>query len=239
MADEGNILMVLTSQHQMGDSQKLTGFHFEEMSTPYYLFENAGFHVTIASIKGGRPPHDPNSVKEDDSENPESVRRFLADEIAQEKLSNTPPIASLNPADYDAIYLPGGHGTMWDLANEQALVKTIEAFNKDGKPIAAVCHGPAGLLGARAESGEPLVKGKRINCFTDAEEKKVGLDTAMPFLLESELRRLGAKFENADPFEPCLVVDGNLITGQNPPSAKLVADELIRAVQTQRAPEPA
>lgn len=225
------ILFVLTSHSALGESGKQTGFHYEEMTTPYYLFKDAGYEVVLASVAGGEPPHDPSSLKDPLEDNPESVKRFLADNGAMNELRHTRTLNELDSVDDDhfcAIYLPGGHGTMWDLPNYSALAKLVSTFYKMGKPVSSVCHGIAGFVGATDDQGEPLVKGKKINCFTDAEEKEVELHDTVPFLLESKVRELGGNFQCSENFEPHLAVDKNLITGQNPPSAELVAKEVLR-----------
>lgn len=225
------ILFVLTSHTQLGESDKKTGFHFEEMSTPFYVLEDNAIRVEIASVAGGRAVPDPGSVDTDNDENnPETVRRFRGDEAAMRKLENTLPLDTVEPDVYDGIYLPGGHGTMWDFPENQHLARIIEKHYQDGKIIGGICHGPAGFVSARTPDGEPIVKGRHINCFTDAEEKEVGLDDTVPFLLESKLRDLGAIIEKADPFQTKVVRDRLLVTGQNPASADGVGLEMIRAL---------
>lgn len=231
MGNAENILIVATSHEILGSTNRETGFHLEELSTPYYAFQGAGLDVTIASIKGGRPPHDPNSVKDDETERPESVKRFFDDEQALGKLGNTPPLASLNLDEYVGIYLPGGHGTMWDFAIDQFLADAIRQIYESDRIVAAVCHGPAGLVNVKTTDGTPLVKGKTLSCFTNQEEKAVDLADAVPFLLESKLVELGATIQKADKFKPCVTRDGNLITGQNPASVGLLADQVLKLVR--------
>ncbi len=219
-------LFVLTSHDTLGDTEEKTGFHFSEMADPYYILEDHGVEVHLASIRGGEPPADPASLKEPS----ESVKRFQKDDAAMKKLKATQKIADVNVSDYDGIYLPGGHGTMWDFPNSSGLQKAIETIWQQDKIIAAICHGPAGFVSARDEDGNPLVKNHRINCFTDEEERKVKKDQIVPFMLETRLHELGAIFEHADPFQPICVDDGRIITGQNPASAEMVANTMLRAV---------
>lgn len=224
------ILIVLTSHKQMGDSGKPTGFHYEEMTTPYFAFKEAGYEVVLASIAGGEPPHDPNSLKDPLEDNAPSVIRFLQDELATNALKHSRALNELAQIDideFDAIYLPGGHGTMWDFPDNDYLAPVVSALYQRNKPVAAVCHGIAGLIGAQKANGEPLVKGLRVNCFTNAEETAVGLEGTVPFLLETALRDLGAEFECSENFQSHLAVDGNLITGQNPASAEGVAHAVL------------
>lgn len=228
------VLFVLTSHSQLGDSGKHTGFHFEEMTTPYYILKDAGFQVVLASVAGGKAPYDPGSYKEPMVENPESVQRFLKDEAAVNELNHTRSISelsSVSPEHFCAVYFPGGHGTMWDLPNNDLLTPLVGQFFNSGRPVAAVCHGIAGLIGAKNENGEAIVSGKKINCFTNAEEKAVELDKVVPFLLETQVRELGGEFQCSDLFEEHVAVDGNLITGQNPKSAAGVAQEILRQLR--------
>jgi putative intracellular protease/amidase len=235
MAERSNkILFVVTSHDRLGDTGKPTGFHWEEVSTPYYIFEKQGYSVEFASPSGGKPPHDPGSLKEDESERPESVRRFLNDDTAKRKLSESKPLDEVTMDDYAAIYLPGGHGTMWDLPNNQALIRLLRQTDVQAKPIGAVCHGPAGFVGAEGADGEPLIKGREVNCFTDEEEKAVGLDDTVPFLLESKLREIGADFKKSGKFEECVVSDGNLVSGQNPASCRGVAEKMLEELDRRR-----
>jgi putative intracellular protease/amidase len=222
-------LFVLTSHDQLGESGGKTGFHFLEMSDPYYILQDHGLEVELASIKGGNPPADPESLKEAQKKE-ESVKRFLSDKEALRKLKNTLKIDDVNMKAYEGIYLPGGHGTMWDFPSSQGLKRAVEEAWKSGKMVAAVCHGPAGFVEARKENGEPLVKNRRLNCFTDEEERTVGKDDIVPFLLETRLRKLGCLFDNTSPFQAIVVEDSHLITGQNPPSASLVANAILRTL---------
>jgi len=228
MSDPANtILIVVTSNDKLGDTGKPTGFHWEELTTPYYAFREAGYEVEFASPRGGKPPYDPGSLKEDENERPDSVRRFLEDEAAQGNLNTSKRVDDLSMDDYAAVYLPGGHGTMWDMPDNEAVHRLLRQADQQGKPIGSVCHGPAAFVGATGADGKPLVSGREVNAFTDEEEKAVLLDEVVPFLLESRLRELGASFKKADKFQACVVKYGNLVTGQNPASCRGVAEQLL------------
>jgi len=222
------ILMVLTSHNQLGDTGKPTGFWLEEFAAPYYTFIDAGAKVTLASIQGGEPPIDPKS-DEDDAQT-ETTQRFLADTAAKQALANTMAIADADAGDYDAIFLPGGHGTMWDFPTSTTLKHLIEAFDEDEKIIAAVCHAPAALVTVNKATGEPLVKGKVVTAFTDSEERAVALETVVPFMLETRLRELGATFEGGADWAARVRRDGHLITGQNPASSEPAAKAVLEAI---------
>ena len=222
-------LFVITGHTELGDTGKETGFHFEELSTPYYILRDAGHEVIFASPAGGEVTADPGSLKPR-GDNVASVERFLDDEEAMAALKNTQRTNAVKAKDVSGIYLPGGHGTMWDLPEDAALAKLVSALDKAGKPVAAVCHGAAGLVAAKRADGEPLVKGRRVNSFTDAEERKVELKEVVPFLLETRLRELGGQFEHAGLFEAHVTRDGNLITGQNPASAKRLGEAIRGAL---------
>lgn len=217
------VLFVLTSNQKLGDTGRKTGAHAEEIATPYYVLQDAGFEVDLASPQGGETPLD--AVKER-GQNPESVERFLDDQYAMDKVKLTKRLDQVLAEGYLAVYLPGGHGTMWDLPHDVRLGQLLTGMYEAGKPVAAVCHGPAGFVGATRGDGQPLVHGKTVNCFTDEEEKAVELDGVVPFLLESKLRELGATVETADKFTAKVVEDGNLLTGQNPMSAQPLAERL-------------
>lgn len=224
------VLIVLTSHTQLGGTGRATGFYFDEMAAPYYALASAGHTVDIASIKGGPAVHDPNSVKANPAERPAAVQRFLTDPAAMAKLSATPAIAAVDASAYDAVFLPGGHGAMYDFPQSAALAALVSRIYDRGGIVGAVCHGPAGLLNAKRAGGRPLVAGLRVNSFTDAEEEAVGLAGEMPFLLESRLRALGGRFEGAPNFTSKAVRDGRLITGQNPMSAEAVGLHLVEAL---------
>jgi putative intracellular protease/amidase len=224
------VLIVLTSHATLGETGRATGFYFDEMAAPYYALLDAGHRVDIASIKGGAAVHDPGSIKPNPAERPAAVQRFLADPDAMAKLSATPAVDTVDPSRYDAVFLPGGHGTMYDFPTSAELATLVGRVYDRGGVIGAVCHGPAGLVNAKRADGEPLVAGLRVNSFTDAEEAAVGLTNAMPFLLERQLRQLGAKFEGAPNFTAKVVRDGRLVTGQNPMSAEAVGQHLVQAL---------
>jgi putative intracellular protease/amidase len=223
------VLMIATSNTRMGDSGKPTGIWAEEIAVPYYALVDAGIDVQIASPKGGAVTLDPGSIKPAGDNDP-VVERFLADPVAQAKVQSTHVAAAVDATAFDAVFFPGGHGTMWDLPGDAGVTRAVESAYAAGKLIASVCHGAAGLVSALRPDGEPVVKGLRINAFTDAEEAAVGLADVVPFHLESRLRALGARFEGAENWQPFALRDGQFITGQNPQSSKLVADHLLRAL---------
>ena len=226
----GRVLFVLTSHDTLGETGKPTGYHIEELAAPYWRFIDTGHAVDIASIAGGEPPMDPSSLPDDPAERPGSVQRFLDDGDAQAKLRNTLPVEQCDAEAYDAVYLPGGHGTMWDLPESDALGALLQRCEARGGAVGAVCHGPAGLLAARDGDAYPLIANRRLNAFTDAEEERVGLHEVMPFLLESRLKELGARFEKSSPFRACVVSDRGVVTGQNPRSARAVADKMLEVL---------
>lgn len=219
------ILFVLTSHGQLGDTGVETGFWLEELAAPYYIFEDAGAEITLASPKGGLPPLDPKSIEPDSQT--EATIRFEEDDIAQDALANTEVLGSLSVDDFDAVFYPGGHGPLWDLAGDQDSIAFIEETLSAGKPVAAVCHGPAVLLYARERDGSPLVMGRCITGFSNREEEEVGLATVVPFLLEDELLKAGATYSKAENWHSHVVIDGDLITGQNPASSEAVARALV------------
>lgn len=222
-------ILLVTTSHSLMDSGDVTGVWAEELATPYYLFGDAGAKVTVASIKGGPVPFDPRSISGSEPQ-PDSVQRLLADKPVMDALQNTPSIDALDSLLYDAIFLPGGHGTMWDLAQSEALAHRIADLDARGKPIAAVCHGPAGLTHVKRRDGTWLVSGRKVTGFTNAEERKVGLAKSVPFLLQDRLVERGADFVEADVFQPHALRDGNLITGQNPASSEQTAQLMLRAL---------
>ncbi|BDG74417.1 type 1 glutamine amidotransferase domain-containing protein [Roseomonas fluvialis] len=225
------ILIVLTSHRLLGQTGRATGFHFEELATPYWAFRDAGFAVEIASIQGGAAPVDPGSHPGDPSRLPASVARFLGDQGAIDALATTAAIDTVQAEAFDGVFLPGGHGTMWDLPTNAALARLVGAIFDAGGAVGAVCHGPAGLVGARRADGRPIVEGRRVNSFTNAEEAAIGLTEAMPFLLETRLTELGGRFEGGPDFRAFAVRDGNLVTGQNPASAGAVAAHVVDIVR--------
>jgi putative intracellular protease/amidase len=225
------ILIVLTSHTKLGNTGKSTGFYFDEMAAPYWVFKDAGHSVDIASIAGGKPEPDPKSLNQDISKIPSLSQRFLRDLYAQEKLDNTPQISSVDPVMYDAIFLAGGHGAMWDFPDNAALSNVIATIHENGGTVAAVCHGPAGLVNVKTKNGEYLVNGARINAFTNAEEKAVGLESVVPFLTEDVLKSRGATFENGADFTSFALQDGRIITGQNPQSAEQTAALVVSVLK--------
>lgn len=220
------ILIVLTSHAELGDTGKKTGFWLEELAVPYLELSKAGAEVHLASPKGGRPPADPGSEKSDHP----AVKDFLADADATAKLADTKRIDSLTET-YDAVLVAGGHGVMWDLARSDAVAKLLSDTYRAGRVVGAVCHGPAALVGATKENGEPLVAGHRVAGFSNEEEKAAELQDIMPFLLESRLTELGGKYERGPIWEAFAVRDRNLVTGQNPASSQRVARELLAALE--------
>lgn len=230
------ILMILTSHSELGRSGEKTGLWLEEFAAPLYAFSDAGYSPAIATIKGGAPAIDPRSETGDAVT--EAVKRYQEDRNLQDVLAQSPRLSNVATLSYDAVFLPGGHGTMWDFPTSPELTVMLEQFALRNKPIAAVCHAPAAFAPVMDRSGAPLVKGRRVSCFSDEEERAVGLDGAVPFMLESKLRQLGAEIAPAEPFQSQVSVDGNLITGQNPASSKAAADamiELLRAGQSAAA----
>lgn len=222
------ILMVLTSHDQLGNTGKKTGFWLEEFAAPYYTFRDAGVDVTVCSPKGGQPPLDPKSDTPEGKT--ELTERFKSDPAAQKVLANTLKLADMKSDGFDSVFYPGGHGPMWDLAEDKHSIALLESFYNAGKPIALVCHAP-GVLRHVKFKGEPLVKGKRVSGFTNEEEEAVGLTHVVPFLVEDELKKLGARFEKVENWKSFSIIDGQLITGQNPSSSHAVAVNLINVLQ--------
>ena len=219
------ILMVLTSHDQLGGTGRKTGFWLEEFAAPYYVFKDAGADVVLASPRGGQPPLDPKSDAAD-AQTPATVR-FNNDTAAIAALAQTRPLADVLDEDVDAVFYPGGHGPLWDLAEDADSIRLIENHFAAGRPVAAVCHGPAVLRHAQGTLSQPLVKDKRVTGFTNAEEAAVELTDVVPFLLEDELKAKGAKFEAGPLFQPHVVVDGKLVTGQNPASSEAAARAVL------------
>ena len=218
------ILMVLTSHDQLGNTGRKTGFWLEEFAAPYFVFRDAGVDLTLASPKGGQPPIDP---KSDLLENQTpAMARFKRDKTAQNALANTVELADMKEEDFDTVFYSGGHGPMWDLAESAVSIALLESFYNAGKPIALVCHSP-GVLRHVTYNGEAIVKGKRVTGFTNGEEEEVQLTKVVPFLVEDELLRLGAIFEKVRNWQPFFIVDGLLITGQNPASSTSTAQALL------------
>ena len=223
------ILMVLTSHDQLGNTGKKTGFWLEEFAAPYYVFKDAGAEIVLASPKGGQPPLDPKS-DEDDSQT-EATRRFKRDTAAQAALANTARLADVSGQGVDALFFPGGHGPLWDLAEDADSIKLIESMSAAGKPVAAVCHAPGVLRHAKATDGSPLVKGKRVTGFTNTEEAAVQLTKVVPFLVEDMLVEHGGVYSKGADWQSYVVTDGKLITGQNPASSAEAAHAVLAQLQ--------
>lgn len=223
-----NILMVLTSHGALGDTGKKTGFWLEEFAAPYYAFIDAGAKVTLASPAGGQPPLDPSSDTEDNQT--KDTQRFKEDSDAQKHLANTKKLADIQAADFDAVFYPGGHGPLWDLAVDKSSIELIETFVKQNKPVSFVCHAPAALKNVKVD-GEYLVKGKTVTSFTNTEEEAAGLVDVVPFLVEDTLKANGANYEKGDDWASYVVEDGLLITGQNPASSEDTAKRLLTKLQ--------
>ena len=224
-----NILMVLTSHDQLGDTEFKTGFWLEEFATPYYIFKDAGVNITLASPKGGQPPLDPKSDEADFQT--EATHRFKDDKEAQDVLANTHQLSGISADDYDAIFYPGGHGPLWDLSNDSDSIALIENTFSAGKPVAAVCHAPAVLLNTKIADGSPLLKGKSVTGFSNTEEDAVELSQIVPFLLEDSLKENGATYTKGEDWSSYAVKDGLLITGQNPASSAATANALLGLLQ--------
>jgi putative intracellular protease/amidase len=224
-----NVLFVLTSHDKLGNTGEKTGFWIEEFASPYYFLTDKGVEVTLASPAGGQPPIDPTSDKPEN--HTEATIRFKADEALQEKLSKTHKLAEVKAEDYDAVFYPGGHGPLWDLAESADSVKLIESFYGLEKPVAFVCHAPAALKNVKNEDGEPLVKGKKVTGFTNTEEELVKLTDVVPFLVEDMLKENGGIYSKAGDFEAYALEDGLLITGQNPASSEKVAEILLEKLK--------
>lgn len=222
-----DILMVLTSHDQLGNTGQKTGFWLEEFAAPYFVFRDAGIKLTLASPKGGQPPIDP---KSDLPENQTpAMERFKQDDVAKKALAHTAKLADIHSEDFDTVFYPGGHGPMWDLAESPQSIALLESFYNAGKPIALVCHAP-GALHRVTYKNAPLVKGKRVTGFSNSEEEAVHLTKVVPFLVEDELKRLGAFYEKAADWQSFVVVDDRLITGQNPASSAAAAQALLKVL---------
>lgn len=224
-----NVLIVLTSHDTLGNTGRKTGFWLEEFAAPYFAFVDAGVDVTVASVNGGEPPLDPKS--DEPQFQTESTHRFKADAAAQAVLASTVRLADVNPADYDAVFYPGGHGPLWDLAEDQTSIALLETMNAAGKPLALVCHAPGVLRHVKGTDGNPLVAGRPVTGFANTEEAAVGLTEVVPFLVEDELKAKGGVFSKGADWTSYVVEDGNLITGQNPNSSAEAARRLIAATR--------
>ena len=227
------ILMVLTSHDQMGDTGHKTGFWLEEFTAPYYVFKDAGADITLASPKGGQPPVDPNSETEDALT--ETTRRFQQDAHARESLSSTKKLDDVNMVDFDAIFYPGGHGPLWDLVRNPKSIDLIKSAYEQDKVIGAVCHAPAVFKDVEVKPGQNLVGGRNVTGFSNSEEETVGLTGIVPFLVEDMLKEKTGSYTCGDDFTPHIVVDGRLITGQNPPSSEGTAKAVLQALEDARA----
>jgi len=223
------VLVVLTSHDQLGDTVAKTGFWVEEFAAPYYVMADAGVAITIASPKGGQPPIDPKSALPDFQT--AATKRFDADMELQNKLANSIVLAEVNEQDYDAIFYPGGHGPLWDLANDKTSIALIESFWKHNKPVAAVCHAPGVFRFVKNVDGSPLVQGKKVTGFSNSEEDAVQLTDVVPFLVEDELIKLGGHYSKGEDWGSHVVRDGKLITGQNPGSSEESAKELLALLE--------
>lgn len=221
-----NILMVLTSHDQLGNTGKKTGFWLEEFTAPYYVFKDAGAKITVATPKGGQPPLDPKSDAPDAQTS--STERFKKDQEAQRLLSDTVLLSSVSHEEFDAVFYPGGHGPLWDLVEDQDSLTMIQSMHAANKPVAAVCHAPGVLRDARLPNGRPLVEGKHVTGFTNAEEEAVQLTKIVPFLVEDALKKAGGKYSRGPDWAPYVQIDGMLVTGQNPASSEEAAKAVLK-----------
>ena len=219
------ILMVLTSHDKLGDTGKKTGFWLEEFAAPYYVFKDAKAEITLASPKGGHPPLDPTSDADDAQT--DATKRFKDDKAAQAELANTVALSTVSAEAFDAVFYPGGHGPLWDLAEDSDSIKLIEAFASANRPIAAVCHAPAVFKHTKGADGKPLVSGKTVTGFTNTEEEAAGLTDVVPFLVEDMLKANGGTYEKGADWASFVVTDGKLVTGQNPASSEEAAHKLL------------
>lgn len=220
-----NVLMVLTSHDQLGNTGAKTGFWLEEFAAPYYVFKDAGANVVLASPAGGQPPLDPKSDAPDAQT--DATRRFKADAEAQRQLASTVKLDSVNQQDFDTVFYPGGHGPLWDLAESRESIALIEAFERAGKPIGFVCHAPGALRHVKAADGSPLIRGRRVTGFSNSEEAGVQLTDVVPFLIEDEFQKLGGRYEKGEDWSSFVIEDGKLVTGQNPASSEAAAEALL------------
>ncbi len=229
------ILIVLTSHSALGDTNEKTGFWIEEFATPYYVLADAGADITIASPKGGQPPVDPKSELPDAQT--VSTERFSKDKVLIDKVASSLKLNEIKFDEYDAVFYPGGHGPLWDLATDKNSIKLIEDFYNHQKPIAFVCHAPAALINTKAENGQPLVKGKHLTGFSNTEEETAKLTEVVPFLLEDKLKELGAHYYKGNDWTSVVKQDGLLITGQNPASSEAVAKLLLKTLKGEKSHE--
>lgn len=227
-----NILMVLTSHERLGDTGKKTGFWLEEFAAPYYVLKDAGARIILASPKGGQPPIDPKS--EDPAAQTEATHRFRQDKELQAKLADTVLLSSLSHEEFDAVFYPGGHGPLWDLSEDRDSITLIESMYAAGKPVAAVCHAPGVFRHTRLHNGCPLVEGKRVTGFANTEEQAVELTDIVPFLVEDALKGAGGIYSRGPDWQPYVLVDHHLITGQNPASSAPAAQALLKLLQKEQ-----
>jgi putative intracellular protease/amidase len=220
------ILMVLTSHDQLGNTGKKTGFWLEEFAAPYYVLKDAGAEVTVVSPAGGQPPLDPKSDEPDAQT--DATRRFKSDSQAQAVLASTGKLSQVKVSDFDAVFYPGGHGPLWDLAEDRDSIALIEAMTAAGKPVATVCHAPGVLRHVKAPDGSSLVRGKKVTGFTNTEEQAVGLTEVVPFLVEDVLKANGGQYSRGDDWQSYVVTDGKLVSGQNPASSEAAAEALLK-----------
>jgi len=223
------ILMVLTSHEELGDTGKKTGFWLEEFAAPYYVFKDAGAQVTLASPAGGQPPLDPTSDQADAQT--DDTRRFKQDDEAQAQLAATQKLSQVQAEDFDAVFFPGGHGPLWDLADDPDSRRLIEGFASADRPVAAVCHGPAVFRDAQGPDGQPLVAGRRVTGFANSEEEAAGLTDVVPFLVQDMLTEKGGRYEKGEDWSSFVLQDGKLITGQNPASSAEAAKRLLEVLR--------
>jgi len=227
------ILMVLTSHDRLGDTGKKTGIWLEEFAAPYYVFQDAGATITLVSPKGGQPPLDPKSDEPDAQT--EATKRFRKDKTAEAVLAKTLKLSSVSADDFDAVFYPGGHGPLWDLAEDADSIALIEATFAAGKPVAAVCHAPGVFRRTKSPDGSLLVRGKSVTGYSNTEEAAVGLTKAVPFLVEDVLKKNGGNYSKAADFKPHVLTDGNLITGQNPASSAAAAKAVLKQLHLESA----
>ena len=223
------VLIVLTSHGDLGNTGHKTGFWIEEFAAPYYVLADAGVQITLASPRGGQPPIDPKSEMADSQT--KATRRFDGDGALKEKLAHTIKLSEIKVEDYDAVFYPGGHGPLWDLANDKTSIALIETFYAQKKPVAFVCHAPGALVKAKLPNGEPLVNGKEVTGFSNTEEAAVQLTKVVPFLLEDEMKKLGGLYSKGADWGSYVKVDGLLITGQNPASSEAAANALLNLLK--------
>jgi putative intracellular protease/amidase len=220
------VLIVLTSHSQLGDTGPKTGFFLSEFTDPYYIFIDSGAEATLASPNGGQPTVNP--VSEAPKHQTDGTRRFASDRSAQAQLANTVKLTDVRPNDFDAVFFSGGHGPVWDLAEDKSAIALIELMSEARKPIGAVCHGVAVLRHPKAANGAPLVRGRKVTGFSNTEEEQAGIPKLMPFLVEDMLRSNGGLYARADDWASFVAVDGNLVTGQNPASSRGVAEQMLK-----------